>query len=303
MATLLDKLRQGLAAATTPAAPTNETEQVQTLVSAKSGIVGGKPQYRTKSFAEGAAQQQTTMAMGEQAQQAGIQAAATEQVFAEQAQKQQQAEQELRSQQEASRVQARVKTENILRDLERGKREVSQQQKEFNVEQAGALLRLQSKIYTDRLRIEAEKARLQDAAKFDEALAKAIMEENIALTESFYQGQAARDLSDRDFEKMLAEMGAYEALQMAQANAAQAERQAQIQGVATTTKEGMSAFTTYQSGAKEGKYDEGYQDYKENLGENERPMGYKAWQKKQEDKKKFGTIDENQYTSDTSTTA
>lgn len=250
MATLLDKLRQGLAASTASTAPTNETEQVQALVSAKSGIVGGKPQYRARSLAEGAAQQQTQLAMGEQAEQARVQAAATEQAFAEQAFKQKQAEQEVKSQQEVNRIQTRLKTENILKDLERGKKELSQQQKELNMEQAAALLRFQSKVYTDRLRMEAEKARLQDATKFDEALARAIMEDNIALSESFYQGQAARDLSDRDFEKMLASMGAYEALQMAQANAAQEEKQAQVQGVATVAKEGIAAYGTYQSGKK-----------------------------------------------------
>lgn len=284
MATLLEKLRQGLATAATPAAPVDETGQVQALVSAKSGLVGAKPQYRTKSLAESAAQQQTQLALSEQAEQAGIQAAATQQAFAGQEQRQTQAEQEVKSQQETSRIQTRLKTENILKELERGRKELSQQQKELQMEQAGALLRFQSKQYTDQLRLEGEKARLQDATKFNEELARTLLEDNIALLKTTYEDQAARDLSDRDFEKMLTEMGAYEALQMAQANAAQAEKQAQIQGAATVAKEGMAAYGTYKSGAKEGKYDEGYQSYRETTTDRT-PMSYGAWQNKQAESK------------------
>lgn len=275
MATLLERIKQGLGQATTPTAPEagTQTGQLEALLSAKAGITGPRKGLKGQSLTEAAAQQQTQQQLSGLSQQAALGQTAVEQAAQEQAQRQSQQEQQIEQQRQEGTLRTRIQTENILQDLEQRKAGLSEEKRQSRMEQAGLLLRTQSKDYTDRLRLNGAQSRLQDAIKFNEELAKTLIGENQALLEQGLKNQAALDAKGRDFETMLAKMEVNDILNAYRQESQQAQKQAIIGGITETARTGASMYG-------QGQFSSEYRDYVNNLGPEERPMSYAQFEAK-----------------------
>lgn len=287
MASLLDTLRKNLSqVGAAPAAAGEETGQVQALVSAKSGQVGARPAPRGRSIVEAAAQQQTQEQLTGLQEQAALQSAATTQAFQEQEQRQRAAEADITGKKEAGRLESRLKTENLLQDLEMNKGRMNAREQQAKTELLTATMRLGNKDYTDRLRLEGARNRLDDRNQFEKALAESIMNENLDIFKKDLVDRQARDASGREYQKELARMNARDVLAQYRAAARQGATQAQIGAIAETAKTGGAAGGQYYKESKAGAYDEGYQRYLEDTNET-RPMSYSKWSKGQEGSSTF----------------
>ena len=122
---------------------------------------------------------------------------------------------------------------------------------------------------------EGDRARLKDKIAFDEQLVQDTFADNIAGKKLFYENQSLLDASDSAFAKQVAKIDINTALQMAKENAAFAQKQAQVQGVAEIAKTGVSVYGQQQSGA----FDGGYKGYAEATREKGgTPVSYTTWQ-------------------------
>jgi hypothetical protein len=278
MATLLETLKKnlgGVGASTAPIA--DETGQVQQLLAARKGIVGPASALGPKGLnvAEAAARGQTQQQLQQVGQQAQQQATAIEQAAAGQQQEQRQQEQRLEGQRAESNLRNRVETENVLRNLEQNRASLSEDQRKAGLEQVGAMLRFQNEDYIRNLQREGDRARLKDKIAFDEQLVQDTFADNIAGKKLFYENQSLLDASDSAFAKQVAKIDINTALQMAKENAAFAQKQAQVQGVAEIAKTGVSVYGQQQSGA----FDGGYKGYAEATREKGgTPVSYTTWQ-------------------------
>jgi hypothetical protein len=290
MASLLDTLRKNLSqVGAAPAAAGEETGQVQALVSAKSGQVGARPAPRGRSIIEAAAQQQTQEQLTGLKEQAAAQSIGTTQAFAEQEQRQRAAEADITGKKEAGRLEARIKTENLLQDLEMNRGRMSAKEQQAKTELLTATMRLGNKDYTDRLRLEGARNRLDDRLQFEQALAKSIMSENLDIFKKGLVDRQAREASDREYQKELARMNAQDVLAQYRAAARQGATQAQIGAIAETAKTGAAAYGQYSKESKAGAYDEGYQSYLES-GRDDTPKSYASWKRERD----LGSAPENQ---------
>jgi hypothetical protein len=280
MATLLDKLKQTLGGAAAQTAPVaDETGTVQQLLAARKGITGPATALGPKGLAvaEVAARQPAQQKLAEIGQAAQMQSTAIEQAAAGQAEAQQQREAALEGQRQESTLRNRIQTENILRGLEQGKAELGEKQRQLGLETAAANLRLSDANYVDNLRREGDRARLQEDISFTEKLQQSIFDENLALQKLKYKNQSLINASERDFNKALAQMGATEAIQIAQDNLRGDSERAMISGMTGLASAGVEAYGKGQKGA----FSSGYQDYLEGLPEGTRPMSFTAFQAQQ----------------------
>lgn len=277
MATLLERIKQGLGQATTPTAPEagTQTGQLEALLSAKAGVSGPRKGLKGQSLTEAAAQQQTQQQLAGISQQATLGQTAVEQAAQEQAQRQAQQERQIEQQRQEGTLRTKIQTENILQDLEQNRAKLSEDKRQARIEQAGLLLRTQQKDYTDQLRLNGEKSRLQDAIKFNEELAKTIIAENQSLLETGLKNKAALDANDREFQTMLAKMGVTDILNAYKQQSKQAQTQAVISGITETARTGSELYGQ----SKQGKYSQEYQNYIQSVPANERPMSYSQFQK------------------------
>jgi hypothetical protein len=281
MATLLDKLKQTLGGAAAAAAPVaDETGTVQQLLAARKGITGPATALGPKGLAvaEVAARQPAQQKLAEIGQAAQMQATGIEQATAAQETEQRQRETALEGQRQESALRTRLQTENILRGLEQGKAELGEKNRQLGLEAASANLRLADANYTDNLRREGERARLQEDISFAEQLQKSILEENMALQKMKYKNESLLNASDRDFNKALAQMGYTDAINAARDNLRGDAQIAMIEGGTGLVKTGIQAAGQ----AKTGAFSSDYRGYVEGLPEGTRPMSYTAWQADQQ---------------------
>jgi hypothetical protein len=283
MASLLEKLQQNLGTVAAPAAVSDETGSLQKLLAAKKGIVGGAPgALGPKGLAapEMAARAATQQQLSQVGQAAQLQSTALTQAAAAQETEQRQKEQALAGQQQESTLRNRIQTENIIRGLEQGRTEMSERERQLGLETVTANLRLQDARYVDNLRREGERARLEEDMSFAEQLQKSIFEDNMALQKLKIKNQSAIDVSDREFEKALASMGATETIRLARENARGEQGRALIGGTTGLASTAIQGVESYKSGG----LSSDYQSYKENLPEGTRPMSFTAWQADQTQK-------------------
>lgn len=280
MATLLETLKKNLGGVGAPVAPVgDETGTVQRLLSAKKGIVGGTP-TAPKGFsvaeaaARGAAQQQ----LGEVSQAAQLQGTAIEQAAKAEATQQQEQEATVTNQQEQNRLRTSIETERTLQELEQGKEKLNEMQRQALNEKVTALLRLQNNDYVNNLQMNAAKARLTEGNNFEAALAQDIFNNNRTLLESKLGKQAARNVSDREFEKELTKMGMAEAIRIAKEESDNLVKQAGIQTGVELAKGGVSIYGQQQAGA----FSNDYKTYAESTREQGgTPVSYTTWQQRQ----------------------
>jgi len=295
MATLLEKLQQTLSGAAAPEQTVDETGQVRQLLAAKKGIVGPETALGPRGLAvsEIAARAPAQQQLAQVAQSAQLQGIGLQQAAAGQEMEQRQREEELAAQKQSSRLENRIQTENLLRNLEQGKATLSEQQRQLGLEAVASSLRLQDARYVDNLQREGAKARLQDDIAFTEKLQQSILDDNLALQKLKYKNESAINASDRDFTKALAKIDITMAVAMARDNAQADIQKATIQGYASIPMVGAQAYGAYKSGSLSGDY----QDYAEKERVAGRyPMSYTSWMTKQETDAAKGNLPATGYT-------
>lgn len=283
MATLLDTLKKNLGQVSAPEAVADETGTVQQLLSARKGIVGPQSQLGPKGFsvAEAAARAPAQQQLAETRQAAQLQSTAIGQEAAAQAEEQKQREASLSAQRQQSQLQSRIQTESILRNLEQNRAALSEDKRRSGMEQVAANLRFQNQAYIDNLQREGTKARLQDSYAFDTQLKNQIADDNIALLKLQLGNKAAIDASDREFQKMLAQIDIDTAIRMQKENASFAAQQQKIQAIGQTATTGIAAGGKYYEDKSAGKFDKGYQGYAERTKERGgTPVSYGTYQER-----------------------
>jgi hypothetical protein len=245
MANLLDTIRQN-----TQQLPeqgmTDESGKLQTLLRAKSGkAVGGSP-VATSSLGEQQAVVQTNQQIKQQvAPAAAIQVAGQQQ----QAQGIQQQEQLQRAETAQSRrldsVQTRMRTDQMLKDLERNKGQVDIARQGAQLEQVATNLRLQNKQYVDQLNREGSLARLNDEAEFRKAALQATMGNKQQIINKTIDDNIILSGNDREFKRKVAQIDIGSAYAMFNADMAAGKQQAMWQGIGAVAKAGLGAYDTY----------------------------------------------------------
>jgi len=244
MPTLLDTLKKNLGQVNQPEAVADETGTVQQLLSARKGIVGPATALGPKGLAvgEAAARAQTQQQMADVGQQAALQSTALGQEAAGQAEEQRQREAGIAAQRQQNALQSRVQTENILRTLEQSRGALAEDKRRAGLEQVAANLRLQNASYIDNLQREGARARLTDANAFDLQLKQQIANDNAALLKLQLGNKSALDASDREFQKMVAQIDIDTAIRMQRENADFAAQQGGIQALGQAATTGIGVY-------------------------------------------------------------
>lgn len=247
---LMDAIRQGMQQPVQPqAADTlSSTAQTQSLLNTK--ITGrasptGSPQPAISNIGEQVAKQQTQLAGQQLSQQGALKGnelgAADEQQQVVQAQQQQVQTEQQRQAQTNLLNQAK----SVLDSFHQGSQTLDLNTKKAQADQLGFTLRLSNSSYTDKLQREGRKSRLDNQLSFNEALQRTIFADEEELLSNSLDFRTAMRADDRTFEKMMASMSADYAIQIANANATQANMQQQWSGIGTMVQGGVSAAKAY----------------------------------------------------------
>ncbi len=242
MANLLDTIRQN-SQALPQQGVTDESQKLQTLLRAKSGkAVGGGP-VASSNLAEQSAVAQTNQQLQQQvAPAAAIQSAAQQQQSSEIQQQEQLQRADIAQSRRFDDAQTRIRTEQTLRDLERGKGTIDERTKDAQVEQVAANLRLQNKQYTDTLNREGQMARLNDDSAFQKEALRAAMENKLDIVSRTIDTNTLLNANDREFEKKLASMNVNDAWSIFNADRAAAKQQGMWSGAGALAKAGIEAY-------------------------------------------------------------
>lgn len=280
MATLLDTLKKNLSQVGTLSPVADETGTVQQLLSARKGIVGPQSALGPQGLAIGeiAAAAPAQRELAELSKKAQLQSTALTQEEAAQEQEIAQKQSNLAFQKQQSQLQNRIQTDAILRNLEQGRATLSEEKRRAGLEQAASNLRLQNAMYIDNLQLEGARARLEEGQNFDYQLKQQVMADNIALMKLKIANKEALDMRDAEFQKMLTKIDVNAAIGLANQNIAASAQQAQIQGLGQAATTGIGAYGKYSEAAESGKFDQGYQTYRQQtLARDGKPISYEQY--------------------------
>lgn len=207
MANLLDQIRKNNQSLQTQPVAEDQTQKIESLLRAKSGKSIGGGAVSSSNLQEQQASVQNAGQMQQIAQGANIMQQGQEQQFAGQQQREGIAAKEIEQSKKFDNIQTRLKTEQLLRDLERNKGEIDVNRDVAGLEQVGFNLRMQNKEYVDNLQREGNKARLDNHLTFQEALQKDIFGESERLIKSQMKNDNLLKENDRIFQRELTHMG------------------------------------------------------------------------------------------------
>lgn len=246
MANLLETIRNNSQQMAQAPGTQDQTQQLGTLLRAKTGKAGLAPGVVSSNLGEQQAVVQTQQEFQNQIQpqaqiqQAGLQAQQTGQ---EQAARQQM--QDIGQQRKFDTIQSKMKTDALLNDLERNRGKLSMDQYAANVEQLGFNLRLQNDKYLNELQNEGQKARLNNDINFKEQLARTTFDNTQDIFEQRLRDKSILDANDKEYSNVVAQMGIDDAYAMFRAQAEsqrQAEYYSNLGNLATTS---IGAYGTY----------------------------------------------------------
>lgn len=207
MANLLDTIRQNSQSSIQPQGMEDNTRKLQTLLRAKSGKAVGGSDVNSSSLSEEQAVSNANQTLANQIQPgAQIQQAGLEQQAAAEAQQTQLQKADIAQSRRFDTVQTRLKTNQLLQDLEQNRGKLDAAREASQVNQVAQNLRLQNAQYMDSLQREGSRARLDDSNKFNEALADSLLGANKELFQEQLGNKSILQASDRDFKKAMAEI-------------------------------------------------------------------------------------------------
>lgn len=249
MPNLFDTIQQNRTGMVSGPAPvTDQTNQVQTLLRAKSGRAVGGGDEAASGIGEAAANDQTNQqlrGLGQQVQAQGqaekVQAQGQEQQF-------QQQKQQIDQARKFDTLQNKIQVQQVLNDLSQKKGQLSMEQQQSKLEQASFLMSMQDKQYTDTLQQVGNTRRLNNEANFRNEMQEQAFGDNIALLRQKLGTQDVLATNDRDFQKMLSGMSIQDAQAMASIEAKNARSSSDIEaGAATTAAQNKAAAANLQN--------------------------------------------------------
>lgn len=209
MPSLLDTIRQNSAAMNIPKqGVTDQTAQTATLLRAKKGKAATGPDLGASNLGEQAAVAETnTQIQNEVAPAAALQQAGAEQAARAETQATQLQKADIAQNRRADTVQDRIKTEQLLQDFEQDRGKLDLQKNTAQVNQFAQNLRLSNDKYVNDLKREGARARLDDEQSFLKSLQKEIFDNDEELLGKQQENQTVANMSDREWNKQMAQMG------------------------------------------------------------------------------------------------
>lgn len=249
MANLLQTIRQN--SQPQEQGVTDETQKLQTLLRAKSGKALAGPGVVSSNLGEQQAVANTNQQIQQEvAPQAAIQNAGLEQQQAGIQQQEQQQRSDIAQSRRFDTLQTRIKTDQILSDLERNKGKIDLARDGARLEQLGSNLRLENQKYVQDLQREGSRARLNDELAFREATARATMGNNMEIMNKSIDNNTFLKANDRDFKRKVAQIDIGSAYQMFNNEIAAGKQQAMWSGLGSLAKAGVNAASDYEAAPK-----------------------------------------------------
>lgn len=254
---LLDTIRNNSQAMQKPQGVTDQTQQLGTLLRAKTGKSVGGSAVGPSNLGEQQAVVQTNQTLqNEVAPQAAVQQAGLQAQQAGQQQSFNAQQQDITQNRKFDNIQTQMKTNSLLQDLEQSKGKVDAAQYQANVEQLGTNLRLQNQQYVDNLKREGDRARLDDENTFKEQMTATTFDNAQVILQDNLHNKSILDASDDDFHKAVSAMGVDDAYAMMRAQMQASDTAGFYQAAGAAAQSGIGAYGSYankqdkQAGAK-----------------------------------------------------
>jgi hypothetical protein len=211
------------------------------------------------TVAESAATDQTNAALDQVGTTGALAADQIAKGVAQQSEEEKQARTGISLQQNQNQMQDRIRTQNLLSDLERDKGSLNIEKDRSRLEQLSSNLALQDRKYLDELQREGARKRLNDQLAFDEELTRSAMGNSTDILKQYLGNQSILGANDRAFKRAMGQLSLDDALAMARGNqkaAAEAGKWSAAGGLLNAGIAGASA-------QKSGKFDSDYQNSQE----------------------------------------
>jgi len=261
MPSLLDTVKQNSAALASPAANpllASATGLAPTVGEATEGIAGLTATAQTGK-ALGPGQTPKLSSLGERlasvnalnqakdiSKQAQLQGVSLDQQADQLQQQHSQAVTQLNEQQLDTHQAFNQQVKGLLFDQQNQLKQLDLSRDKARMEQAGFMLRLGNQQYTDKLQMEGQRARLDNAAAFNEALQRSVFADELDLLSNSLDFRNYMMADTRDAQRQLGEMDIEFAIQIAASEAKAANSQMMWSGVGNL----LSAGLQYAAGQK-----------------------------------------------------
>lgn len=220
---LLQTIQQNRQTLAQPQGVTDQTQQVQGLMAAKSGKAAAAPDTGISNLGEQSAVATTNQQLGQQqvlntaqSQAENTAAAGIDQNTAIQ-------KTNIAQQNAFNTVQNRVQTNAILNSLAQDKGNIQTQQKQAALEQVSFNLSMQDKQYTDTIQNIGARRRLDNDVNFKSEQQQIAFGNSLSILQQKLGESDVLAASDRDFQKALSNLSIQDAMKIAQIQAAGAQ--------------------------------------------------------------------------------
>ena len=220
-----------------------QTEAVQRLATAQTGRAAEGP--RLSSQQEKIAQTQTVSALQGAVEEQGLQFRQFEEEDAELRQRAEQSSQKLTEQSLNVSQQMQLQATKLIDNFQRDKGQLELNKTRARIEQLGFNLRLSNQQYVDKLKAAGRRARLDNAVKFQEALAETVFRDEMSLFNNDLNFRSLLRANDRDFEKEIAAMDIETALKLSSLEVETAQAQQMWGGIGQILQTGVAAYGIY----------------------------------------------------------
>lgn len=229
----------------------SQTQQALNVFGAQTGKQAPPSGPKASNVAERTAAAAGQAGLGQVAQQASVQ----QQEFAQQQRATDQQEQsalaELDEQALAVQNGYLNRAQALMNEYSQGVRSLDVRKEGARLEQLGQTLRLSDAKYVHRLQTEGRKSRLQNDAKFREALQRSVFEDELSVLESDLSFRSILRADARTFEKEMARLDLNAAIALAHSSAKQAANQMAWAGGTQAVQGGLQGWDRYERDKKQ----------------------------------------------------
>jgi hypothetical protein len=172
--------------------------------------------------------------------------------------------------------------EEIMQEWQNAGTQLDTQKNKAQLEQMGFVLRLGDETYTNNLKREGRRSRLDSKVKFDEALRRSIFDDENQLFDNDLAFKSSLNQSERDFKKQMAEEGLSYQQALAISQMKQAQQQQIFTGATGIAQAGIAGAGQY--AANNRAENQRYQSYSDTQSASGKaPMTREAWDARNEE--------------------
>jgi hypothetical protein len=207
----------------------DQTQQIQTLLNAKTGKAPTSSDTGISNLGEQSAAATANQGQAQLGQQAAVQ---TQAENTQAAGIQQETGNQLRSVDQTRKfdtLQNRLQTQSVLNNLSQQKGDLSDQKSRASLEQVAFNLSMQDRRYVDTLQTIGTRRRLDNETNFKSEMQQVAFGDSLSMLNGKLAQGDLLSASDRDFAKALSDMSIADALKVAQIQAAGAQSSADVQ--------------------------------------------------------------------------